>query len=152
MLLRGLITGRRANQLRSRTFTSSIVALHSSRPSSFRPTRDAYKLKQQTSLDASSRDDFWLNIAADVTWKVTPTKALVVDHDGIHQWFPDGTTNISYNALDRQVEEGRGEQVAIAYHSCVGGRSRDITYNQLLEDVSAFAGSLTNLGVRKGDR
>jgi propionyl-CoA synthetase len=59
---------------------------------------------------------------------------------------------MSYNALDRQIEEGRGDQVAIAYHSCVGGRSREITYSELQEDVSRFAGSLRNLGVEKGDR
>jgi len=56
-----------------------------------------------------------------------------VTDEGIHEWFPDGTTNLSYNALDLQIENGRGDQVAIAYYSAVGGLSRDITYKELQE-------------------
>ncbi|GMH92163.1 hypothetical protein TL16_g12265 [Triparma laevis f. inornata] len=84
---------------------------------------------------------------------VLPTTALTISPTtGIHNWFPDGELNMSYNALDRQVDDGRGDQVAIAYHSSVGGNSRSLTYRKLLEDVSRFAGGLRELGVEKGDR
>ena len=56
-----------------------------------------------------------------------------------------------HNAVDRHVDAGKGDEVAIAYHSAVGGLSRDITYLELRDQVASFAGSLSNtMGVQKG--
>ena len=98
------------------------------------------------------KEEFWMDVAKErVHWFTEPTKALSVRDDIFADWFPDGTTNMSYNCLDRHLNT-RGSQTAIAYESPVGGRSREITYASLLEDVKSFAGSLQDIGVEKGDR
>ena len=98
------------------------------------------------------KEEFWMDVAKErVHWFTEPTKALNVRDDIFSDWFPDGTTNMSYNCLDRHLNT-RGSQTAIAYESPVGGRSREITYASLLEDVKSFAGSLQDIGVKKGDR
>ena len=79
-----------------------------------------------------------------------PTRALAPrGEDGrvSNDWFPDGTTNLCRNALDRHVDAGQGERVALAYHSAVGGASREISYRELRDDVASFAGALRELGV-----
>ncbi len=68
------------------------------------------------------------------------------------RWYVDGTLNTCYNALDRHVIAGRGDQAALIYDSPVTGARRTYSYAQLLDDVAAFAGALRALGVEKGDR
>ena len=64
---------------------------------------------------------------------------------------PDGQLNVSYNALDRHVEAGRGEQAALLYDSPVTGTRRILSYRSLRDEVALFAGVLAGLGVGKGD-
>jgi propionyl-CoA synthetase len=119
----------------------------------FRVSADAYQSVVDTSLAAGTRDEFWLRTAiSELDWYRQPSTALDAADARFPKWFPDGTTNLCRNALDRHVEAGHGDTVAIAYHSTVGGRSRQITYRQLLDDVASFAGSLVELGVVAGDR
>jgi len=66
-------------------------------------------------------------------------------------WFTGGELNTCYNALDHQVESGRGEQAAIIYDSPVTNTVQKITYKELLDKVSKFAGAISSLGVKKGD-
>jgi len=69
------------------------------------------------------------------------------------RWFPDGTTNMCYNCVDRHVVAGRGDQPAIAYDSPLTGTKQSITYRQLLKEVSRLATVLgEDLNVAKGDR
>jgi len=85
----------------------------------------------------------------------TPPGSNILDESmsPLNKWFSDGTLNLSYNCLDRHVAAGRGDQTAIAYHSTVGGQSRELTYAALLAEVSRLAGALSSdLGVYKGDR
>lgn len=128
-------------------------------PKAARYPREKYHDLMQEALGAESRDDFWLDIAKrEITWYKEPTKAVTFREDShkfsspIPQWFPDGTTNMCMNALDRHVKAGLGDRVAIAYHSTVGGDSRGITYSQMLDQVARFAGALQGLGVSAGDR
>lgn len=107
---------------------------------------------------AQARDDpatFWLPFARQaVQWDVPPSTALQAADDvapGWVDWFPDGRMNMSVNCLDRHVEAGLGDRVAVAYESAVGGTSRNVTYAELLHDVSKLAGALADLGVRAGD-
>jgi propionyl-CoA synthetase len=69
-----------------------------------------------------------------------------------YRWFPDGVLNTCYNALDRHVEAGRGEQAALVYDSAMTGRRATYSYTQLRDEVARFAGALRSLGVVKGDR
>ena len=69
-----------------------------------------------------------------------------------YRWFTGGTLNTCFNALDRHVRDGRGEQVAVYYHSPVTDTKTSLTYAELLDQVARFAGALAGLGVEKGDR
>jgi propionyl-CoA synthetase len=70
----------------------------------------------------------------------------------LYRWFTGGLTNISYNCIDRHVEAGHGENVAVYYESAFTKRSRTITYSDLQDKVSRFSKVLADQGVKKGDR
>jgi len=67
-------------------------------------------------------------------------------------WFPGGELNTCFNALDRHVRDGRGEQAALIYDSPVTGVVRRYSYRELLDEVARFAGALAHEGVSRGDR
>ncbi|GAA1815527.1 propionyl-CoA synthetase [Brevibacterium celere] len=96
---------------------------------------------------------FWLTQATElIDWVKEPTEAVDDANAPIYRWFPDGELNVAYNALDRHVAAGRGDQAAIIYDSPVTDTVRTITYAQLLDEVSRFARALSDRGVEKGDR
>ena len=95
---------------------------------------------------------FWSNIANDIIWDRFPETILNEIDNNFYQWFPDGKMNTCFNAVDRNVEEGKGDQVAIYYDSPITNSKKQITYNELLEKVSLFAGALKNQNISKGDR
>jgi propionyl-CoA synthetase len=103
---------------------------------------------------ASAQDPnaFWLEAAAAIDWITKPTKALDDRTAPVYRWFPDAELNTCYNAIDRHVLAGRGDQTAIIYDSAMTGTKKFYTYNELLEKVSAFAGALAKQGISKGDR
>ena len=104
----------------------------------------------RTSVD--DPETFWLGAAAAIDWQVPPTRALDSANPPFYRWFPDGELNVAYNALDRHIDAGRGEQAALIYDSPVTGTQRTYTYRELRDQVAAFAGVLAGLGVGKGDR
>ncbi|MCH5677224.1 propionyl-CoA synthetase [Streptomyces gilvus] len=101
---------------------------------------------------AEDPETFWLRAAEAVDWEAAPTRALDSSRAPFHRWYPDGRLNVCYNAVDRHVEAGRGEQPALVYDSPVTGTRRTYTYARLRDEVAAFAGALTGLGVGRGDR
>ena len=95
---------------------------------------------------------FWAEAAADIEWFEQP-KATFDPNAGIYgRWFPGGVTNTCFNAVDRQVDAGRGDQAAIIYDSPLAGAKRTITYHRLLTETQVLAVMLRDLGVNKGDR
>ena len=102
----------------------------------------------------SQRDPqgFWGEAAADIDWFEKP-KAAFDPKAGIYgRWFPGGVCNTCFNAVDRHVNAGRGEQAAIIYDSPLAGVKRTITYHRLLTETQVLAAMLRDLGVGKGDR
>ena len=95
---------------------------------------------------------FWTKQCDAITWEKKPKIILDDTNSPFYKWFPDGTLNTCYNAIDRHVLSGRGEQDAIIYDSPVTNTKKRITYSQLQYQVSKFAGALLKLGVIKGDR
>ena len=69
-----------------------------------------------------------------------------------YRWFADGVLNTCFNAVDRHVRDGRGDQAALIYDSPVTGTCRTFTYRELLDQVARFAGVLRGLGTGAGDR
>ncbi len=97
-------------------------------------------------------EGFWMRAAEAIDWERRPSKALFDENAPIHEWFSDGLVNTCYNAVDRHVEGGRGEQVAIIHDSPVTGTRAQITYAELQQRVARLAGALAARGVTKGDR
>jgi propionyl-CoA synthetase len=108
--------------------------------------REAY------AASAQDPNGFWLEAADAIDWITKPTKALDDRTAPVYRWFPDAELNTCYNAIDRHVLAGRGDQTAIIYDSAMTGTKKFYTYNELLEKVSAFAGALAKQGISKGDR
>ncbi|TFC19569.1 propionyl-CoA synthetase [Cryobacterium algoritolerans] len=111
-----------------------------------------YHRTWQRSVDADTRADFWLEAAQAIDWITPPRVALEERSPGTWRWFPDGELNTSYNALDRHVLAGRGNQTAVIYDSAMSGTRIRISYLELLGRVSRFAGVLRENGVGRGDR
>lgn len=95
---------------------------------------------------------FWLEQAAMLDWHTPPTRS--VDYDGAvsWQWFPDGKLNITYQALDRWVATGRGDQPALIWDSAMTQQQVTYTYADLLDRVGRFAAALRANGIEHGDR
>jgi len=95
---------------------------------------------------------FWMTAADAIDWVTKPSKALFAGRAPLYEWFSDSEVNTCYNAVDRHVLNGRGDQKAIIYDSPMTGTKYSITFSELLEKVSVLAGALTNIGISKGDR
>ncbi|MCV2865974.1 propionyl-CoA synthetase [Defluviimonas sp. WL0075] len=94
----------------------------------------------------------WARAAEAVSWVKPPSTILDDSAAPIYRWFPDAECNTCYNALDRHVEAGRGDQPAIIHDSPVTNSKTTITYARLQDRVSRLAGALAARGVAKGDR
>ncbi|EBA12987.1 propionate-CoA ligase PrpE [Roseobacter sp. CCS2] len=97
-------------------------------------------------------EGFWMDQAKSIDWVTSPTKALDDSKAPLYRWFTDAEVNTCYNAVDRHVENGRGDQAAIIYDSPVTDTKRTITYAELQTRVASLAGALRAKGVEKGDR
>ena len=99
----------------------------------------------------ADRIAFWETQANRLTWAQPWTEALDWSNRPFAKWFVGGKLNAAYNCVDRHVEAGHGEQVAIHFEG-EPGDTRTITYAQLQREVSKAANALTELGVQTGDR
>ncbi|MBT5664626.1 MAG: AMP-binding protein, partial [Rhodospirillaceae bacterium] len=97
-------------------------------------------------------DGFWAEAAEDIVWYKKWDKVLDDSNPPFYKWFPGAECNTCFNAVDRHVDDGRGDQAAIIYDSPITGSQRTITYAELLDETARFAGVLSGLGVAKGDR
>jgi len=113
-----------------------------------RVSREQYDRLYRRSLD--DPDGFWGDVAGELTW-MTPWERVLDWQEPHAQWFVGGQTNIAYNALDRNVQAGRGDKRAIVWEG-EDGEVRTFTYSELLREVGKAANALTALGVEKGDR
>ena len=100
----------------------------------------------------SDPESYWLNAAQAIDWDVAPTRALFERGNNLYEWFSEARVNTCYNAVDRHVENGRGDQVAIIHDSPITNSQSKITYAELQTHVASLAGALAAKGVGKGDR
>ena len=110
------------------------------------PYADIYK-SWQTDPEA-----FWMNAARAIDWIKPPSKALFDENAPFYQWYADGEVNTCYNALDRHVESGRADQIALYYDSPITDTKEKYTYRQMRDLCAQLAGGLQAQGVKKGDR
>jgi acetyl-CoA synthetase len=101
---------------------------------------------------SADRLEFWAEQARElVTWQKPFTETLDWSGAPVARWFADGTLNAAYNAVDRHVEAGHGDRVALHFEG-EPGDTRTVTYADLQREVSRAANALTALGVKTGDR
>src|SRR5882757_40101 len=95
---------------------------------------------------------FWAKQANRLSWDNPFDEVLDWSEAPLAKWFVGGKLNVAYNCVDRHVEAGNGDRVAIRWEGEPVGDSRDITYAELLAEVSRAANALTELGLVAGDR
>ncbi|SHI53771.1 AMP-binding protein [Wenxinia saemankumensis] len=100
----------------------------------------------------SDPEGFWMEAARRIAWERFPSKALFDQRAPLYEWFSDGLVNTCWNAVDRHVAAGRGDQDALIHDSPVTGTLSRLTYAELQQQVARLAGALAARGVTKGDR
>ncbi len=100
---------------------------------------------------AADREGFWAEQARALHWHTPFTEVLDWSNPPFARWFGDGELNVAYNCLDRHVEAGNGDRVALLWEG-EPGDSRAVTYSELTDEVKRLANVLTGLGVEAGDR
>ena len=97
-------------------------------------------------------DGFWAEAAETIDWYRKWDRVCDGSRAPFYRWFSGAEVNTCYNALDRHVADGRSDQPALIYDSPVTGTVAILTFHELLDKASEFAGALARLGVFKGDR
>lgn len=110
-------------------------------------------MRYEEEYEAALNDpqSYWAAQTNRIDWYKKPESILSKTDFGTFNWYADGELNSCYLALDRHVENGLAEQVALYYDSPVSNTKEAITYADLLERVKRFAGALKEQGVEKGD-
>ena len=110
------------------------------------------RYQQEFRRSLADPDQFWRGASELIDWYTEPAAVLDRSDPPFYRWFTGGVLNTCYNAVDRHVRDGRGEQPALIYDSPVTGSQRVLTYQELRDEVARFAGVLQRLGVAAGDR
>ncbi|RSN59379.1 acetate--CoA ligase [Amycolatopsis sp. WAC 04182] len=120
------------------------------------PPSEAFSAQANATADFyaeadADREAFWAKQAERLDWETKWSQVLDWTNAPVAKWFVGGKLNVAYNCVDRHVDSGHGDQVAIHW---VGepGDSRDITYAQLKDEVSKAANAFESLGLKAGDR
>src|SRR3954464_88024 len=100
---------------------------------------------------AADRLGLWAEQARRLTWATEPTQTLDWTNPPFAKWFADGELNVAYNCLDRHVEAGHGDRVALLWEG-ENGDERRVSYAELTAEVKRAANVLSGLGVGRGDR
>src|SRR5689334_744588 len=121
----------------------------------FEPPEDFRRqalLRDPAIYEEAARDPlgWWTRQAEDLHWFSKWDQVLDDSNPPFYKWFVGGKLNVSYNCLDRHVEAGNGDRVALHWRG-EEGEERDLTYADLHAEVQRFANALKNLGIGKGD-
>jgi propionyl-CoA synthetase len=95
---------------------------------------------------------FWAEAAEDIDWFKPFDKVFDAEAGVYGRWFAGATCNTCFNAVDRHVDGGRADQLALVHDSAITGKVRRYTFRELQREVVALASVLRNQGVKKGDR
>lgn len=100
---------------------------------------------------AADREGFWADQARELHWHTPFTRVLDWSNPPFAEWFADGELNVAYNCLDRHVEAGNGDRIALRWEGEPGDR-RNVTYAELTDEVKRLSNVLIDLGIERGDR
>jgi acetyl-CoA synthetase len=125
-------------------------------PSTYPPSADfAAAANAKADLYRDAEDDrlaFWAEQARRLSWETPFTEVLDWSQAPVAKWFGGGKLNVAYNCVDRHVEAGHGDRVAIHWEGEPVGDARTLTYAELKDEVCKAANALTELGLVAGDR
>lgn len=110
-------------------------------------------MKYQEVYDESIKNPiaFWAAQADAIEWYNKPSIILSKDSNGYPLWYEDGQLNICYLAIDKHIQDGFGDQIAIIYDSPVTQNVKKYTFNEVKSEVARLAGGMLSLGLKKGD-
>lgn len=119
---------------------------------------DEYERLYRLSIENPQK--FWRDIAtSEFYWKTAPSEKDFLNYNfdptkgAIYvEWMKGAKTNICYNAVDRIIEQGRGDKVAYIWEGNEPGEEKHITYSELKVEVSKFSNVLKSFGIQKGSR
>lgn len=97
------------------------------------------------------KEQFWKARAQELSWFQFPTKILSENENNYPEWFADGTLNMCYLCIDKHIDDGFGDQIAIIYDSPVTDQKIKYTFQQAKNEISKLAGGLVFIGLKKGD-
>ncbi|GAY13738.1 hypothetical protein MSZK_04640 [Mycobacterium sp. shizuoka-1] len=141
---------------RSVTTLTGMTEAHTEVPSCYPPSADFAATANATAdlYDEAEADRlaFWATQANRLSWETPFTEVLDWSQAPFAKWFVGGKLNVAYNCVDRHVEAGNGDRVAIHWEGEPVGDSRVLTYAQLKDEVCKAANALTDLGLTAGDR
>ncbi|MDX1887633.1 acetate--CoA ligase [Mycolicibacterium sp. 120270] len=129
---------------------------HAEGPATYPPAEEFAKQANATAelYDEAEKDRlaFWAKQANRLSWDTPFDEVLDWSEAPVAKWFVGGKLNVAYNCVDRHVEAGNGDRVAIRWQGEPEDDTRDITYSELLAEVCKAANTLTDLGLVAGDR
>ena len=132
--------------------TETHTEVQSCYPPSAEFAADANATEDLYATAEADRLAFWAEQANRLTWETPFTEVLDWSEAPVAKWFIGGRLNVAYNCVDRHVEAGNGDRVAIHWEGEPVGDARDISYAQLRDEVCQAANTLTELGLGAGDR
>ncbi|SKB74923.1 propionyl-CoA synthetase [Soonwooa buanensis] len=98
-----------------------------------------------------NKEEFWKEQAQAISWYTFPKTITSPDENNYNQWFADGELNMCYLSIDKHIEDGFGDQIAIIYDSPVTNQKKTYTFSEAKEEISKLAGGLQSLGLKQGD-
>ena len=108
-----------------------------------------YKELYKESIEQPEK--FWAAQADAIEWYSKPKTILSKDENGYPLWFKDGELNVCYLTLDKHIQDGFGDQVAMIYDSPVTQNIKKYTFSEVKTEVAKLAGGMQSLGLKKGD-
>ena len=138
------------------TTLTTMTEAHTEVPSYYPPSAEFADEANATAdlYDEAEADRlaFWAKQANRLSWDTPFTEVLDWSGAPVAKWFVGGKLNVAYNCVDRHVEAGNGDRVAIHWEGEPLGDARSITYAELKDEVCKAANTLTELGLVTGDR
>jgi acetyl-CoA synthetase len=137
-------------------YAQKVTETHAEAPSSYPPPAEfAEQANATAELYREAEEDrlaFWAKQANRLSWATPFSQVLDWSQAPFAKWFVDGKLNVAYNCVDRHVEAGQGDRVAIYWEGAPAGDGRTLTYSDLQAQVCKAANALTELGLVAGDR
>ena len=111
-----------------------------------------YKEIFRQSICEIDRHKFWEEESQEISWFKKPNKILDDTNKPFYKWFPDGEINMTYNCVDRHIENGNGDSLAFIWESAYLNKIKKFSYSQIDEEIKKICKIFIGNNLKKGDR